>query len=60
MELWLEKNLPALFVGGGLGAIIGHQLDPAPFIWLIGSVIGIAIAIPIWAYIDSNKPRRHD
>ena len=60
MGLWTEKNLPALFVGAGLGAIIAHQLDPAPFVWLIGSVIGIAIAIPIWTYIDRDKPRKHD
>lgn len=60
MELWIERNLPALFVGAGLGAIIGHQLNSAPFVWLIGSMIGIAIAIPVWAYINRDKLRSDD
>jgi uncharacterized membrane protein YfcA len=55
MELRVKKYLPALFVGVGLGAIIAHQLDPEPFVWLIGSVIGIAITIPVWQSIDRRK-----
>lgn len=55
MPLWIEENLPALFVGAGLGAIIGHWVYPEGFAWMLGGVAGIGVALPIWQIVNRSK-----
>ena len=55
MALWIEENLVALFVGAGLGAIIAHAFNPTPLFWMLGSLAGIGLALPIWQIINRSR-----
>jgi hypothetical protein len=54
--LWLEENLPPLFVGLGIGSIIAHWFNPHGLFWLLGAIAGVGIALPLWqVFHRSNR-----
>jgi hypothetical protein len=52
---WIEGNLKPLIIGFAIGAPLIEAFSSTPFIWIVGGLAGIAVALPI-SQINKRRP----
>jgi hypothetical protein len=55
---WIGENLVALLLGFGVGAALIETFDHTPYIWIVGGLAGVGVALPVWQINKHKWDRR--